>query len=121
MEVMIYPSPTSPPISPFIFSFITNKKFEGDSSLSILLYIMRTQDQHKECCGFPITAFIVYKGKNTNAKEVGTQRPTNMYIDKYKNDPSMTQVGEDFESDDEYKVITVQSGDKWRKLRVIRT
>jgi hypothetical protein len=40
------------------------------------------------------------------------------FISAYKNDPNMTQIGSDFESDDEYSVLTVKNGNKWRKLRL---
>jgi hypothetical protein len=30
----------------------------------------------------------------------------------------MTQVGENYESDDEYSIITARSENNWRKLRI---
>ena len=42
------------------------------------------------------------------------------YIEQYRNDPNMKQIGEDYESDDEYKILTVRSGDKWCIKRVKR-
>ena len=40
------------------------------------------------------------------------------YINQYKNDENMQQVGEDIESDEEYSVMTVRSDDQWAKIRV---
>lgn len=42
------------------------------------------------------------------------------YKEQFKNDPNMTQVGEDLESDEEYTTMTVRSGNEWRSIRVKR-
>lgn len=58
--------------------------------------------------------------KNKFGKETPTQKVniTQSYINQYKNDANMQQVGEDIVSDDEYSIMTVRSGDKWCKVRV---
>lgn len=47
-----------------------------------------------------------------------TNNVSESYINQYKNDENMTQVGEDIESDHEHRVMTVRSGDKWCKVKV---
>jgi hypothetical protein len=43
------------------------------------------------------------------------------YIEAYQSDPDMNQVGSDFESDEEYSILTVKNENKWRKLRIKKT
>lgn len=43
---------------------------------------------------------------------------TKQYISQYNNDPSMIQVGDDIESDDENNIMTVRDGDEFCKVKV---
>ena len=49
---------------------------------------------------------------------INTLSTSQQYIEKYKNDQSMMQVGEDIESDEEHDIMTVRSGDKYVKVKV---
>lgn len=48
------------------------------------------------------------------------QEPQVTYKEQFKNDPDMTQVGADIESDDEHSTMTVRSGNEWTRIRVKR-
>ena len=51
-------------------------------------------------------------------KNINTVSPD--YAEIYKNDPNMTLIGDDAESDEEYSIIVVKDGNKYRKLRMKR-
>lgn len=56
--------------------------------------------------------------EEVNENEHDKFNVTQSYINQYQHDPSMIQVGEDIESDDEHNIMTVRSGDKYCKIRV---
>lgn len=51
---------------------------------------------------------------------MNTLSTSQQYIEQYKNDPNMFQVGDDVESDDEHSTMTIRSDDKYVKVRVKR-
>ena len=51
---------------------------------------------------------------------INTLSTSQQYIQQYKNDPTMTQLGDDVESDEEHDIMTVRSGDKYVKVKVKR-
>lgn len=57
----------------------------------------------------------------TNNKDEQQQSISKHYINQYKNDATMKQVGQDIQSDDEHTTMTVRSGNKWCKVKVKRT
>ena len=77
------------------------------------------EPQHKKA----VTFFNSNGGKRILVKTGKPYEATTSkdYIEKYKNDPNMTQVGSDFESDDDFSILTVRSGNNWRKLRLRKT
>jgi hypothetical protein len=52
---------------------------------------------------------------NENNKNTDTRKK---YITQYANDDTLTQVGDDIESDDDYSVQAVRYGDTWRKIKI---
>lgn len=56
--------------------------------------------------------------KMLSCEMLDTMDITKSYINQYKNDLDMIQVGDDIESDDEHSIMTVRSGDKWCKIKV---
>jgi len=45
---------------------------------------------------------------------------TETYLEQYANDPNMKLVGEDVQSDEEHKVLTIRSGNEYIKTKVKR-
>ena len=56
--------------------------------------------------------------QNESKPDINTLSTSQQYILQYKNDPTMTQLGDDFESDEEHDIMTVRSGDKYVKVKV---
>lgn len=52
--------------------------------------------------------------------EVASEEPQDNYKQQYQDNPSMTEVGENVVSDEEYTTMTVRSGNEWRSIRVKR-
>lgn len=93
---------------------------EYKTGMTLRSLCAKAEKRFVDACMMLTSLYQEPKPDSPDSPEPEPNVSTRAYIQRYKNDPTMEQVGSDFESDDEYKVLVTRSGNKWRKLKVKR-